>query len=184
MKLTIAITGATGFIYGQRLLEVLQKKQVETHLIVSRAGWQTAEVESDISKKALIAKASQYHSFKDIKASIASGSSLNDGMIIAPCSMNTLAEIANGISQNLIARAADVTLKERRKLVVLTRETPLTLTHIENMKKLSQMGAIIAPPVPAFYNKPQTIDDLVNHTVGRILDLFGIDANIVKRWQG
>ena len=180
----IAITGGTGFIYGQRLLDALHNEGIESNLIMSKSAELTRKIESNISKKDLMRLASFSYAHKDIQAPIASGSYLTTGMIIAPCSMNSLAEIATGVSQNLIARAADVTLKERRRLVLLTRETPLNLIHLENMKKVTEMGAIIAPPVPAFYNKPESIDDLINHTVGRVLDLFDIKADFVKRWVG
>jgi len=182
-RIIIGITGASGFIYGARLLELLHDTPYETHLVVSKAAQQTRAIESNLSAKELYALADYHYAIDNIAAPIASGSYPIMGMIIAPCSMSTLANIAMGNSNNLLTRAADVTLKERRKLVLMARETPLHLTHLENMLKLSKMGAIIAPPVPAFYNHPASIDDLVNHNVGRVLDLFDIDVNIVKRWE-
>ncbi|MEO1888570.1 MAG: UbiX family flavin prenyltransferase [Cycloclasticus sp.] len=185
-KIIIAITGATGAIYGTRLLEILQTvDDVESHLILSSAGALTAQYELGLDKQAISALADVVHSPKDIGATLSSGSFITHGMVIAPCSMKTLGCIANGIADNLVSRAADVILKERRKLILMVRETPLNLVHLRNMTTLSEMGAIIAPPVPAFYTKPQSIDDIVNHSVGRILDTLDIaDTNHVKRWQG
>lgn len=183
-KLIIGISGASGIIYGIRLLEMLSKfATLETHLVVSQAAQLTRHYETTLTKEALYDLADYHYSICDLGANIASGSFRTDGMIIAPCSMNTLAEIANGITQNLLTRAADVILKERKRLVLLTRESPLHLIHLENMCKVTQLGAIIAPPVPAFYNHPETIDDIINHTIGRALDLFDIHHPIVKRWQ-
>ena len=181
-RLIIGISGSSGIIYGIRLLQVLQKLAIETHLVVSKAGQLTRAYETNFSAAELKALASVYHPCTDITASIASGSFKTMGMIIAPCSMKTLGEIAHGISSTLLTRAADVVLKERRKLVLLPRETPLHLTHLNNMVTVTQMGGIICPPVPAFYNKPQSIDDLVDDTVGRVLDLFDLDCGLVKRW--
>lgn len=181
-RLIIGISGSSGIIYGIRLLQVLQKLAIETHLVISKAGQLTRAYETDLSAAELKALADVYHPCTDITASIASGSYKTMGMIIAPCSMKTLGEIAHGISGTLLTRAADVVLKERRKLVLLPRETPLHLTHLNNMVTITQMGGIICPPVPAFYNKPQSIDDLVDDTVGRILDLFDLDSGLVKRW--
>ncbi|MEW4981968.1 MAG: UbiX family flavin prenyltransferase [Cycloclasticus sp.] len=185
-KIIIAITGATGSIYGTRLLEILQTvDDVETHLILSSAGALTAQYELNMDKKTITALADVTHSPKDIGATLSSGSFITHGMVIAPCSMKTLGCIANGIADNLVSRAADVVLKERRKLILMTRETPLNLVHLRNMTTLSEMGAIIAPPVPAFYTQPKTIDDIVNHTVGRILDTLDIsNVDYVKRWKG
>ena len=185
-KIIIAITGATGSIYGTRLLEILQTvDDVETHLIMSSAGALTAQYELNMDKKTITALADVTHSPKDIGATLSSGSFITHGMVIAPCSMKTLGCIANGIADNLVSRAADVVLKERRKLILMTRETPLNLVHLRNMTTLSEMGAIIAPPVPAFYTQPKTIDDIVNHTVGRILDTLDIsNVDYVKRWKG
>lgn len=185
-KIIIAITGATGSIYGTRLLEILQTvDDVETHLILSSAGALTAQYELNMDKKTITALADVVHNPKDIGATLSSGSFITHGMVIAPCSMKTLGCIANGIADNLVSRAADVVLKERRKLILMTRETPLNLVHLRNMTTLSEMGAIIAPPVPAFYTQPETINDIVNHTVGRILDTLDIsNVDYVKRWKG
>ncbi len=183
--LIIAITGATGIIYGIRLLEVLASlKHIETHLLISPAGALTIQHESDHSKAQIEALADVVHHHRDISASISSGSFVTAGMIIAPCSMNTLAAIAAGLDNNLISRAASVTLKERRKLVLLTRETPLHLMHLRNMATVTEMGGIIAPPVPSFYNAPTSITDIIDQTVGRSLDYLNIESTLVKRWQG
>ena len=181
-RLIIGITGSSGIIYGIRLLEVLQTLPIETHLVVSKAGQLTRAFETDLSSAKLKALADVYHTCTDMTATIASGSFKTLGMIIAPCSMKTLAEIAQGVSSSLISRAADVVLKERRRLVLLPRETPLHLGHLNNMVAVTQMGGIICPPVPAFYTKPQSIADLVDDTVGRVLDLFDLDCGLVKRW--
>lgn len=183
-RLIIGISGSSGIIYGIRLLEVLRTLSIETHLVVSKAGQLTRAYETDLSLAELKALADVYHPIQDVSASIASGSFKTLGMIIAPCSMKTLGEIANGSGSSLLARAADVVLKERRRLVILPRETPLHLGHLNNMVAITQMGGIICPPVPAFYNKPQTIDDIVNDTVGRILDLYDLDCGLVRRWEG
>lgn len=183
-KIIVAVTGASGAIFGFRLLELLGELQIERHLIISKSGLLTSHQELGIKKSDWLNQCEFEHPWQDIGASCASGSFIHDGMIIAPCSMKTLAEIANGITSSLISRAAEVTLKERRKLVLLTRESPLTASHINNMAIVTQMGGIISPPVPAFYIQPQSIDDLVNHTVGRALDLFGIDNSSVQRWNG
>ena len=183
--LIIAITGATGTIYGIRLLEVLaQLDNIETHLLLSSAGVLTAQHESTYKKADIEALADVVHNYKDISASISSGSFLTAGMIIAPCTMNTLGAIAAGLDNNLISRAANVTLKERRKLVLLPRETPLHLVHLRNMATVTEMGGIIAPPVPSFYNNPTSIADIIDQTVGRTLDYLGIETTLVKRWQG
>lgn len=181
-RLIIGITGSSGIIYGIRLLEVLQAMDIETHLVVSRAGQLTRAYETQLNLTSLKALADVYHPCTDIAASIASGSFKTMGMIIAPCSMNSLAEIAHGISNTLLSRAADVVLKERRRLVLIPRESPLHLGHLKNMTRVTEMGGIICPPVPAFYNKPTTIMDLVDDTVGRVLDLFDIDSNLSPRW--
>ncbi len=185
-KIIVAITGATGAIYGTRLLEILQTiDDVESHLVLSSAGALTAKCELGLDKQSIIALADFSHSPKDIGASISSGSFITHGMVIAPCSMKTLGSIASGIADNLVARAADVILKERRKLIVMARETPLNLVHLRNMITLTEMGAIIAPPVPAFYTLPTSIDDIVNHSIGRILDTLDITTiDYVKRWEG
>jgi 4-hydroxy-3-polyprenylbenzoate decarboxylase len=182
-RLIIAITGATGAVLGVRILDVLRELGgVETHLIISDAGWLTIEHELKLSKEEIRARADVVHANKNIGASIASGSFSCDGMIVAPCSMKTLAAIAHGYSDNLISRAADVTLKERRRLTLLVRETPLSLIHLRNMTAVTEAGGVIFPPVPAFYQQPNTLDDIVNHTTGRVLDGHGIDAKLAPRW--
>ncbi|RLA43671.1 MAG: 3-octaprenyl-4-hydroxybenzoate carboxy-lyase [Gammaproteobacteria bacterium] len=185
-KIIIAITGATGSVYGTRLLEILQTiEEVESHLILSNAGALTAQYELGLDKQTIAALADVTHSPKDIGATLSSGSFVTHGMVIAPCSMKTLGCIANGIADNLVSRAADVVLKERRKLILLVRETPLNLIHLRNMTTLTEMGAIIAPPVPAFYTKPESIDDIVNHTIGRVLDTLDIcHEDYSRRWRG
>ncbi|MDI9819526.1 MULTISPECIES: UbiX family flavin prenyltransferase [unclassified Legionella] len=183
-RLIVGISGASGIIYGIRLLQVLKNLAVETHLVVSKAAQLTRAYETGLGLDELKALADNYHPCHDIGASIASGSYKTMGMIIAPCSMKTLGEIAHGITGNLLTRAADVVLKERRRLVLMPREAPLHLGHLQNMTAVTQMGGIIFPPVPAFYNQPQTIDDLINDNVGRVLDLFDIDSGLVKRWGG
>ena len=186
-RLIIGISGASGIIYGLTLLQILKNledtKRPELHLVMSRSAEITLAYETKMKIKEVHQLADVVHANKDISASIASGSFKTDGMIIAPCSMKTLAEIASGVTNNLISRAADVTLKERRRLVCLTRETPLHIGHLKNMLALSEMGGIVAPPVPAFYAQPETIDDIVEHTAGRILDLFDIEVGLVKRWK-
>jgi len=179
------MSGASGAIYGIRLLEVLKDvADVETHLVMSDSAKLNIAVETDFSAKEVEALADHVHSNKDIGASIASGSFRTDGMVIAPCAIKTLSAIANSYADSLIVRAADVILKERRRLVLVPRETPLHTGHCELLLKASQLGAVIAPPMPAHSIKPQTIDDLVNHHVGRVLDLFDIDPGLVQRWQG
>ncbi|MFT4059303.1 MAG: UbiX family flavin prenyltransferase [Legionella sp.] len=182
-RIVVGISGASGIIYGIRLLEMLRKASIETHLIVSKSAQLTLRYETDLSLTNLKDLADTYHSWNDVGASIASGSFQTRGMIIAPCSMKALAEIAHGIGANLIGRAADVTLKERRKLVIMPRESPLHLGHLQNMVAVTQQGGIICPAMPAFYTKPKTIDDLVEYSVGRILDIFGIESGI-QRWEG
>lgn len=182
-RLVVGISGASGIIYGIRLLEVLRGSGVETHLIVSKAAEMTLAYESDLKAKNLRELADVYHPMGDIGASISSGSYHTLGMVIAPCSVRTMSEIATGVTGSLMSRAADVVLKERRRLVLAVRETPLHTGHLRTMLSLSEMGAVIAPVVPAFYNRPETLDDIVNHTVGRLLDLFDLDAGIVKRWK-
>ena len=185
MRLIIGMSGASGVIYGIRLLEVLQQEtDVETHLILSDAAKMNIAIETDWSAKDVIALADEVYSNKDIAARLASGSFKTDGMIIAPCAIKTLSAVANSYADSLLVRAADVVLKERRRLVLVPRETPLHTGHCELMYKASQIGAIIAPPMPAHYIKPQSIDDLVNHHVGRLLDLFDLDTDLVKRWSG
>ncbi|WP_091907403.1 UbiX family flavin prenyltransferase [Chitinasiproducens palmae] len=184
-RLVVAITGATGAVYGTRLLAALREHGVETHLVVSRAGWLTLHQETGLGREALVAMASHHYDAGEIGARLASGSFRHDGMVVAPCSMKTLAALAHGLDDNLITRAADVTLKERRRLVLLARETPLTLAHLSNMTLVTQMGGVVMPPVPAFYAKPATIDELVDYTVHRVLDQFGIGSNHdYGRWNG
>jgi len=181
-RLIIGITGASGIIYGIRLLEVLKTLPIETHLVVTNAGQLTRSYETDLSLAELKALADVYHANTNIAASIASGSFKTLGMIVAPCSMNSLAEIAHGLSSQLLTRAADVVLKERRRLVLVPREAPLHLGHLKNMTAVTEMGGIIYPPVPAFYQKPQTLADMVNETVGRVLDLFDVEHGLLKPW--
>lgn len=185
-RLIVAITGASGAIYGVRLLEVLRAMpEWETHLVMSASGVLTAAQELDIKRSEIEALADVVHNVKDIGAVVSSGSFRTAGMVVAPCSMKTLAGIAHGLSDNLVSRAADVVLKERRRLVLMARETPLNLAHLRNMTAVTEMGAIVCPPVPAFYTRPATLDDMVNHTVGRVLDLFDIDSkDLVQRWAG
>ena len=182
-RLIVAITGASGATYGITALQVLQDLGVETHLVISKSAEITIGLETDYSLKDIRALATHTHAHGDIGAVCSSGSFATDGMLIAPCSMKTLAEIATGVTNNLISRSADVILKERRRLVLMTRETPLHNVHLQNMLTLSQMGGVIMPPVPAFYTNPESLDDIVNHSVGRALDLFGLQAEI-KRWGG
>src|SRR3970040_445814 len=184
-RLIVAMTGATGSIYGVRILEMLRRiGGWETHFIVSDAGALNAWYDLKLARKDLASLADVVHNVRDVGASISSGSFITAGMVIAPCSMKTLAAVAHGFSDNLISRAADVVLKERRRLVLITREAPLNLAHIRNMAAVTEMGGVIFPPVPAFYSRAKTIDDLVNHTVGRVLDLFGVEHEAIKRWQG
>ena len=182
MRLTIGISGATGAIFGIRLLEFLSKSDVETHLIITEAGENTILMETDWKVEEVKSLAKVVHDIKDLGADISSGSFLSEGMVIIPCSIKSLSGIANSFNENLLIRTADVTLKERRKLVLVVRETPLHLGHIELMLQASRMGAILLPPVPAFYFYPKTIDDLINHTVGKVLDLFGINHHLFQRW--
>lgn len=185
MVLVVAITGASGAIYGIRLLEVLKKaKDVETHLVISESAARTIEYETKYTVADVLKLAHRYYDNKDIGANIASGSFRRDGMIVIPCSIKTMGALAHSYSENLIIRAGDVTLKERKRLVLVVRETPLHLGHLRNMVQLTEMGAVIMPPVTNFYSKPKNIDDLINHLVGRALDLFNIDNSLVKRWQG
>jgi 4-hydroxy-3-polyprenylbenzoate decarboxylase len=184
MRLIVALSGATGSIYGIRLLECLRDAGVETHVVISRWGVRTLLHETSYSKEQVEALASHAYAPGDMGAAISSGSFKTDGMIVAPCSAKTLAAIAHGVGDNLIHRAADVVLKERRKLVLAVREAPLSDIHLENMLRLSRMGAVVMPPVPAFYTRPQSLDDVVNHTVARLLDQFGIDAPGLARWTG
>lgn len=184
-RIVVAITGASGAVYGVRLLERLREaEQVESHLLVSSSGWLNVRHELGLERDALHALADVVHNVRDVGATIASGSFATDGMIIAPCSMKTLAAVAHGLADNLITRAADVALKERRRLVLLVRETPLNLAHLRNMTAVTEMGGIIFPPVPAFYHKPESIAALVDHTVARVLDLFGLAPATPPSWTG
>jgi flavin prenyltransferase len=184
-RLIIAITGATGAVYGVRLLQVLREvPDVETHLMVSDAGVLNLHQELDMNRKDVEALAHVVHNVRDIGASIASGSFQSEGMIIAPCSMKTLASVAHGLSDNLIARSADVVLKERRRLVLMVRETPFNLAHLRNMTAVTEMGGIIYPPLPGFYQRPTTIAEMVDHTVGRVIDLFAVEHALTPRWNG
>ena len=184
-RLIIAITGATGAIYGIRLLQVLRDLPgIETHLMLSEAGVLNLHQELDMKRRDAEAIAHVVHNVRDIGASIASGSFQSDGMIVAPCSMKTLAAVAHGLSDNLITRAADVVLKERRRLVLMVRETPFNLAHLRNMTAVTEMGGIIFPPLPGFYQRPQSIIEMVDHTVGRVLDLYGVAHSLTPRWSG
>lgn len=185
MKVTVAITGATGAIFGIRILEILKEiEEVETHLILSDWGRKTLESETNYRVEEVEKFADYTYASRDLGAKISSGSFQVDAMIIAPCSMKTLASIRIGLADNLVTRAADVILKERKKLILLTRETPLNTIHLENMLELSRMGTIILPPMPAFYNNPKTIDDMVNHIAYRTIDQLGIILPDLKRWAG
>ena len=185
MRLIVGMSGASGVIYGVRLLEVLKaESNFETHLVMSDSARMNINLETDWSAKDVLALADHVYSNRDIAASIASGSFETDGMIVAPCAIKTLSAITNSYADSLIVRAADVVLKECRRLVLVPRETPLHTGHCELLYRASQLGAIIAPPMPAHYIKPQSVDDLINHHVGRILDLFSIDCGFVKRWNG
>lgn len=184
-RIIIAITGATGAIYGVRLLQLLHAiPAMETHLLISNAGILNLQQELEMSRKDVEALATVVHNVRDVGASIASGSFATDAMIIAPCSMKTLAAIAHGLSDNLITRAADVTLKERRRLLLMVRETPLNLAHLRNMTAVTEMGGIIFPPLPGFYQRPQSIAQMVDHTLGRVLSLVGIEQSLSPQWAG
>jgi 4-hydroxy-3-polyprenylbenzoate decarboxylase len=184
-RLIIAITGATGAVYGVRLLQHLGAiPGVETHLILSDAAVLTLHQETGMARKDVEALAHVVHKLRDVGASIASGSFQSDGMVVAPCSMKTLASVAHGFSDNLIARAADVVLKERRRLVLMVRETPFNLAHLRNMTAVTEMGGIIFPPLPSFYHHPANIGEMVDHTVARVIDLFGIEHGLAPRWEG
>jgi flavin prenyltransferase len=184
MRLIVGITGATGVVYGVRVLERLREAGVESHLVITRWGARTLLHETRYSKEHVESLATKSYNPADMGATISSGSFKTDGMIVAPCSAKTLGAIANGYGDNLVHRAADVTLKERRRLVLALREAPLSDIHLENMLKLSRMGAVVMPPVPAFYTLPQTVDDIVDHTVARLLDLFGVEVKGATRWAG
>jgi 4-hydroxy-3-polyprenylbenzoate decarboxylase len=181
-RLIVAISGASGVIYGARLLTLLQGLPVETHLVVSRSAEMTLALETDLKPADLRARAEFAHAIGDMAAPIASGSFRTMGMIIAPCSVRSMSEIATGVTTTLLTRAADVVLKERRRLVLAVRETPLHAGHLRTMAALAEMGAVIAPPVPALYARPQSIEEMIDHTLGRLLDLFGLDSGTVRRW--
>lgn len=181
-RIIVGITGASGIIYGVRALEMLRAANIETHLVMSKSAELTMRYETDYQLEQVHELATTVYSNKNLAAAISSGSFPTLGMIVAPCSIRSMSEIAHGITTSLLTRAADVVLKERRKLVLMVREAPLHTGHLRTMTQLSEIGAIISPPVTAFYNRPQTIDDLVNHSVGRVLDLFGIEVEGIKRW--
>jgi 4-hydroxy-3-polyprenylbenzoate decarboxylase len=183
-RLVVGISGATGVVYAVRLLEVLRDLEIETHLVVTKAGELTAAYECDRSIRQIKALASVVHPIGDVGASISSGSYKTLGMIVAPCSMRSVAEIATGATSNLLTRSADVCLKERRRLVLLAREAPLHAGHLRAMLAVTENGGIIFPPVPAFYSRPASLEDVVDHTVGRVLDLFELDAGLGGRWKG
>jgi 4-hydroxy-3-polyprenylbenzoate decarboxylase len=181
-RLIVGISGASGVIYGARLLDLLRPLPVETHLVISRTADVTLAVETDLKPAMVRARADVVHANGDMAAPISSGSFKTMGMVVAPCSIRSMAEIASGVTSTLLTRAADVVLKERRRLVLLVRETPLHTGHLRTMTALSEMGAVIAPPVPAFYAKPQTLDEMIDQTLGRILDLFDLETGLVQRW--
>ena len=184
-RLIVAITGASGARYGVRLLELLRASEgVETHLMISDAAALNLHHELDVKRKDIEALAHHVHSVRDIGACVASGSFRADGMVIAPCSMKTLAAVAHGMCDNLITRAADVTLKERRRLLLLVRETPFNLAHLRNMTAVTEMGGIIFPPLPALYQRPQTIDEMIDHTVGRVMEMLGLEQSLAPEWNG
>ena len=184
-RIVVAISGASGAVYGVRLLQTLRALGgVQTHLVVSEAGWLNLRQELDLERAAVEALADVVHPLRDVGAAIASGSFQCDGMVVAPCSMRTLAAVALGLSDNLITRAADVMLKERRRLILLAREAPLNLAHLRNMTQVTEMGGIIFPPVPAFYQRPTSIDELIDHSVSRILDLLDLPQPQAPRWKG
>ena len=181
-RLIVGISGASGVIYGARLLELLRPLPVETHLVISRTADVTLGVETDLKPAVVRARADVVHANGDMAAPISSGSFKTIGMVVAPCSIRSMAEIASGVTTTLLSRAADVVLKERRRLVLLVRETPLHTGHLRTMTALSEMGAVIAPPVPAFYARPQTLDEMIDQTLGRVLDLFDLETELVRRW--
>jgi len=184
-RIIVGISGASGSIYGVRLLQALREMPgVESHLVVSDAGWRNVQEEHGLQRAAIEALAHQVHDVRDMGAAIASGSFQCSGMVVAPCSMRTLAAVAHGLSDNLITRAADVMLKERRRLVLMVRESPLHLVHLRNMVSVTEMGAIVCPPLPAFYLHPQSVSDIVDHSVARVLDLLDLPHTLAPRWQG
>jgi 4-hydroxy-3-polyprenylbenzoate decarboxylase len=181
-RLIVGISGASGVIYGARLLDLLRPLPVETHLVMSRTAEVTLALETDLKPVVVRSRADVVHAIGDLAAPISSGSFRTIGMVVAPCSIRSMAEIASGVTTTLLSRAADVVLKERRRLVLMVRETPLHTGHLRTLTALSEMGAVIAPPVPAFYAKPQTIAEIIDQTLGRVLDLFGLETGVVKRW--
>ena len=184
-RFIVGISGASGAVYGVRLLQVLNEMpDIETHLVVSDAGWRNVAQEHGLERAAIEALAHQVHDVRNVGAALASGSFQCSGMVIAPCSMRTLAAVAHGLSDNLITRAADVMLKERRRLVLMVRESPLHLVHLRNMVSVTEMGGIVCPPLPAFYLQPKTVADMVNFSVARVLDLLEVPHNLTARWQG
>jgi 4-hydroxy-3-polyprenylbenzoate decarboxylase len=183
-RLIIGMTGSTGAIFGVRMLEALKHCEIESHLVISKWAQRTIEHETNYSLEQVRSLATVVHSQGDMGATISSGSFLTEGMVVIPCSMRTLGGIAGGYGEHLVHRAADVILKERRKLVLVVRETPLSEVHLENMLKLARMGVVMLPPMPAFYNHPQSVDDIVNHIVSRVLDQFGIETPFARRWDG
>lgn len=184
-RIVVAITGASGAVYGIRLLQVLRETPgIQTHLVVSEAGWRNLQQEQDLDRASIEALAHQVHDVRNIGAAIASGSFRCAGMVIAPCSMRTLAAVAHGLADNLITRAADVMLKERRRLVLMVRETPLNLAHLRNMVSVTEMGAVVCPPLPAFYLRPQSVGEIVDASVARVLDLLDVVHALSSRWEG
>ena len=183
-RLVVGISGASGVIYGARVLDALRELGVESHLVVTRAALLTLSQETDLTPDELTAKADVVHRLNDVGATISSGSFRTLGMIVAPCSIRTMSEIATGVTSTLLTRAADVTLKERRPLVLMVRETPLHLGHLRTMTALAEMGAVIAPPLPAFYARPESLEQMIDQSVGRALDVFGLDWAPVRRWEG
>ena len=184
-RIIVAISGASGAVYGVRLLQVMREMAgIETHLVVSEAGWRNLHHELDMERASVEALADQVHDVHNVGAAIASGSFQCNGMVVAPCSMRTLAAVAHGLADNLIARAADVVLKERRRLVLMVRESPLHLVHLRNMISVTEMGGIICPPLPAFYLRPQSVSDIVDYSVARALDLLDVPHTLAPRWQG
>lgn len=181
-RFIVGISGASGVIYGVRLLELLRRAKVESHLVMTRSAEVTLAHETDLKVAAVRAMADRAYAVDNIAAAISSGSFKTEGMIVAPCSVRSLSEIATGVTSNLLTRAADVTLKERRRLVLLVRETPLHTGHLRTMTQVSEMGAVVFPPVPAFYTRPKSVADIVDQTLGRVLDLFGIETGTVRRW--
>ncbi len=183
-RVVVGITGATGVVYGIRLLEVLRDLGMESHLILSDAGRRNIEIETDFSVKSVEELAHRVYDVGDMAAAVSSGSFKTGGMVIVPCTIKTLSGVANSYNDNLVVRAADVVLKERRRLILVIRETPLHKGHLELMTRVADLGGILLPPIPAFYHGPRTIQDLIDHTVGKILDLMDIDHNLYRRWEG